>query len=377
MAVFQLRAQDRGQIADILGDQEVVLHEALDVLQAGMLGVAEPHGDLALDVERQALLGAADEKMHVAAHRPEKILAAAEQLVFVLVEDAALDQFVRLAHAVDVFGDPEQRVQVAQAAFAVLDVRLDQIARLPAAADAVFAFGELGGDEFGGGVAHDLVVEACHQFVEQLAVAEQKARFENGGADGHVRLGLADAFVDRAGGVADLQPRIPQAIEDRFRDRLAPGGLLVGQQEQQIDVGAGRLQAAAVAAGRDDRHALGLRRIVRRIKMLAREFEQQADDFVFQPAQPLGAAAAVPVLEQQLLGLGAAFDKRRLQPLRQRRTQFALAAAVRLDQLLQVGGQRACVDQIARAPGGVLGRGARNLIDGKGSHGHPIAEVGR
>ena len=128
VAVFQFRAEDRGEVADILGDQEVVLHEALDILQAGMLGVAEPHGDLALDIERQAFLGAAHEKMHVAAHRPEKILAAAEQLVFVLVEDAALDQLVRLAHAIDVFGDPEQRVQVAQSAFAVLHVRFDQIA---------------------------------------------------------------------------------------------------------------------------------------------------------------------------------------------------------------------------------------------------------
>ena len=59
-----------------------MLHEALDVLQAGMLGVAEPHRDLALDVERQPLLGAAGDEMHVAAHRPEEILAAAEQLVF-------------------------------------------------------------------------------------------------------------------------------------------------------------------------------------------------------------------------------------------------------------------------------------------------------
>ena len=65
--------------------------------------------------------------------------------------------------------------------------------------------------------------------------------------------------------MADLQPGVPQAIEDRFRDRLAPGGLLVGQQEQQIDVGAGRLQAAAVAAGGDNRHAFALGRILRRI----------------------------------------------------------------------------------------------------------------
>ena len=279
-------------------------------------------------------------------------------------------------HAVDVFGNPEQRVQVPQPAFAVLDVRFDQIARLSAAPDAVFAFRELGGDEIGGGVAHDFVVKARHQFVEQLAVAEQKARFENGGADRHVRLRLADAFIDRAGGVADLQPRIPQGIKNRFRNQLAPGGLFVRKQKQEIDVGAGRLQAAAVAAGRDDGHAFAFRWIVRRI-LVARKFVQDADDLVFHPAKALGAAAAVTVVQQQLLGLGATFGKRRLQALRQHRTQFLLAAAVRLDQLLQFAGQRACVDQIVRAPGGVPGRGVRNLIDGKGSHGHPIAEVGR
>ena len=130
LAVFQFGADNRGEVADILGDQEVVLHEALDVLLAGMFGVAEPLRDLALDVESEAFFGAAGHEMHVTAHRPEKILAAPEQLIFGLVEHAALDQLVRLAHAIDVFRDPEQRVQIAQAAFAVFDVGLDQIARL-------------------------------------------------------------------------------------------------------------------------------------------------------------------------------------------------------------------------------------------------------
>ena len=90
VAVFQFGAQDSCQVADILGYQEVMLHEALDVLQAGMLGVAESHRDLALDVERQPLFGATHEKVHVAAHRPEEVLAAPEQLVFLLVEDPLL-----------------------------------------------------------------------------------------------------------------------------------------------------------------------------------------------------------------------------------------------------------------------------------------------
>ena len=82
LAVLELGAEDRGEVADVLRDQEVVLHEALDVAQAGMRGVAEPHRDLALDIERQPFLRAAGDEVHVAAHRPQKILAAAEQHEF-------------------------------------------------------------------------------------------------------------------------------------------------------------------------------------------------------------------------------------------------------------------------------------------------------
>ena len=171
--------------------------------------------------------------MHVAAHRPEKILGAPEDFQFLAVEHTALDQLLDIAYAVDVFGDPEQGVQVAQAAFAVLDIRLDQIARLADAAMALLALGELGGDEFGRGVLHDILVEAGDELVIQLGVAEQEARFQNRRADRHVGFGLADGLVDRARGVTDFQSHIPQAIQDRFGDRFAPGGLLVGSRKRR------------------------------------------------------------------------------------------------------------------------------------------------
>src|SRR5436305_834492 len=80
--------------------------------------------------------------------------------------------------AVDVFGDPEERVQVAQPALAVLDVVLDEVARAADAAVTLLALGELGGDELRGGALHDLLVEARHELVVELAVAEQEARLE-------------------------------------------------------------------------------------------------------------------------------------------------------------------------------------------------------
>src|SRR5690348_17981249 len=67
-------------------------------------------------------------------------------------------------------------MQVAKPALAVLDVRLDQIARLAAAAVALLALGELGGDELRAGALHHLFVEPRHHLVEQLPVAEQEDR---------------------------------------------------------------------------------------------------------------------------------------------------------------------------------------------------------
>ena len=154
LLLLERRAEDAGQVADILGDQEIVLHEALDRRQAGMAGVAEPFGDLALDVEMQPLLGLAGEEMHVAAHRPEEILGLQELVVFAAREDALLDQFLAGAHPVEILADPEQRLQVAQAALAVLDVRLDEIAALAGLGVALVALGELGLRIFGAAVPH-------------------------------------------------------------------------------------------------------------------------------------------------------------------------------------------------------------------------------
>src|SRR5262245_490307 len=111
-----------------------------------MLGVAEPRRDLALNVEGQPLLRPAGEEVHVTAHGPEEIAAAAKPAVLARVVDAVRDELLALAHAIDVFGDPVERVQVALPAFAVLDVGLDQIARLAGAPVALLALGEFGGD---------------------------------------------------------------------------------------------------------------------------------------------------------------------------------------------------------------------------------------
>ena len=111
--------------------------------------------------------------------------------------------------------------------------------------------------------------------------------------------------------------------------------------------------------------------------MLAREIEQDADDLVFHPAQTLGAAAAVAVFQQQLLGLAAALVERRFQPLRDVRAQFTLAADMGLGEFFKIRNDGAGIDQVAGVPGGRRGRRVRAGFEGEGGHDAiRIAEAG-
>ena len=110
---LERRADDTGQIADFLGDEEIMLHEALDRAQAGMALIAEPLCHQLLHVEAKPFLGPACQEMQLATHRPEEALAAAEAPIFVAVEDAGLDELSLGLVGIEMLGEPMQRVQVA------------------------------------------------------------------------------------------------------------------------------------------------------------------------------------------------------------------------------------------------------------------------
>src|SRR5690606_25581772 len=115
-----------------------------------------------------------------------EILSLVELLVFLARENALLNQILGVADAVVVFADPEQRVEVAQATLAFLDVRLDDIAGVSLLLVSGVAFGKLGLDELRARALDALPVKAVDEVIEQLAVAADVARFQDGGADGHV-----------------------------------------------------------------------------------------------------------------------------------------------------------------------------------------------
>ena len=322
-----------------LGVQVVVLGEALDAAAARPVLVAQPRGDLALQLERQAIVGAAGQIVDVAAHRGEEALGALEMARLVLGEHALGHQLAGLVDAIEILGDPEQQVQVAQPALAFLDVGLDDVARIAHALMALVALGELGLDEVAAVAGQELLGEALDQLVEQLAIAPHVARLEQRGADGLVALGVAQALVDGARGVADLQPQVPQQVEHELDDLLAARRLLVGPQEQQIDVGQRRQLAAAVAAGRHHAQPLGGAGIGGGIDALVGEIEDHADQLVHQErggGQHLVAVVAQrPGLLEAAADLGPADGQRLAQQGEHGRTRRLGAGRQVLDQ----GGQ--------------------------------------
>ena len=67
---------------------------------------------------------------------------------------------------------------------------------------------------------------------------------------------------------------------------LSPHGVcLIGPHEEQVDVGARRQLAAAIAAGRDDGEALGRGRVLRVVEMLGREIVEHLDQRILHCAQ--------------------------------------------------------------------------------------------
>ena len=315
---LERRADDAGQLADFLRHQEIVTHEALDRAQAGMAAIVEPLGHGLLQLEGETLLGPPGEKMQLAAHGPQEALAAAEAAIFVRGEDPGFDElFFRLV-GIEVLGEPMQRVQIAQTALAVLDVGLDEIARGAGTRMARILLGKLRLDEGPGVALKHILAEAAPELVKQGAVAEDQPRIEQRGADGHVGEAPADALVDIAGGVADLEAEVPQHIEHVFGDALAPGGLLVGEQEQKIDVGARREKAAAVAALGHDRHAFRRRGVLRGVDVRGREVVGEGDQGILEGGEALGAFPPVAVLLELALGRGAGIGDKGAHALDQR-----------------------------------------------------------
>ena len=142
------------------------------------------------------------------------------------------------------------------------------------------ALGELGLDEDPAAAGDHLAREARLELVEDRGFAPQEARLEQARADLQVAAREADAVVDRARRLADLEPEVPQPVEQELDHLLGVRGALVGVEEQQIDVRVGCELGAAVAADRRHREPLARGRIGHLEHAALGEIEQAADQRV-------------------------------------------------------------------------------------------------
>ena len=288
---LQCRAKNARQIADGFCHQVVMLHEAFDGARVGAGPVAESLGQFDLGVEREPLFRPPGQVVKLAAYGPQKRLGAAEPCELRARQYFLVDQLIDAVDAVEVLGDPKKRMQIAQAALAVFDVGLDEVARVAKPAMAGIALGEFRLDKIGAGAAR-FCCERASEVVVQAAVAPHEARLQDRRADRDVGAAKAQAFIDRACRVSHLEAEVPQKIQQVLDDLFAPRGQFVGMQEQEIDVRVGRHLAAPVAANRDHAQAFSRRRIGHPIDMPGGMVVKRAHDLIDQErSRPRNVAA--------------------------------------------------------------------------------------
>ena len=158
--IVQMGQEHGRQVAHNLGVQEIIAHEALHPRPAMPPCKAHPRRGFQLEVEGQPIFRPASDGVQVATHRPQEILRLLKLAQFQLGQQPDIDQFGHRPHPVHIFADPEQCVQVAQAALALLHIGFDDIAAVAHPFVALVTLGQLVGDKGAGSALHHFRVEA-------------------------------------------------------------------------------------------------------------------------------------------------------------------------------------------------------------------------
>ena len=119
MLLFQRGADDEREVAHILRHQEVGAHEGFHrPARLFRIDIAQLCRQPRLHVKRQPFFRAAQQVMQPHPHIPQKGLGLLEGAVFLAGEDAMIHQVGGVIHVIEIFADPIERLQVAQAALA-------------------------------------------------------------------------------------------------------------------------------------------------------------------------------------------------------------------------------------------------------------------
>ncbi len=258
-ALLDVEHQDLVELRHRLGRPVVAPHQPLRRALAAERAVAEALGDGGLQVEHQAVLAPAGDRVQAGADQLEHALVALQLAHLEGRDQAVRGELLPLAAETAGARDPDDRLQVAQAARTLLAIGLERVGRVLEFLVALAHLERLGAQERLR--VHRLRGRALER-LEHLARTAQEARFEQRRLHRHVRERDRDAFVDGANARADLEAGVPAGGDEALGRGVARLVVRPGrrrQQDEHVDVGIGKQLAAAIAADGDEggvgRHA--------------------------------------------------------------------------------------------------------------------------
>ena len=255
-AGVQVLQKDDVDLPNRLRGTVIALHELLG--RASRCGIDESQlaGERALDVEHQSILAPAGKIVQPDAQIVDQPLVPREIACFGRSHQAVRSQIAPGAAEARGTGDPQDRLQIAPAAGAFLEVGLEVIGGVLVAQMALLLLQRFRLVES----AHvERGVEAPGEARKQCARSREQAALEKARADDRIGRHLGFAFLDRAYAVTDLEAGVPHQADEALDGACPAGGALVDQrprrQDHDVDVGMGKQFAAAVTADRHQRAA--------------------------------------------------------------------------------------------------------------------------
>jgi hypothetical protein len=260
-----------------------------------------------VQVEHQNVLAAAGDHMQPGTQRFQEAFVAAQFARFTLGDQAACFEFAPATTETGRLGNPQNQLQIAQAARAFLDVRLERIRRVLKLGVPLTHFQHFGLEER---VWVERFAVAPRKVVEERGAARNAPRFEQRGAHGDVVGGFFDALHHAAHAATEFEPQIPREADKALDARFEMLNRRVGQQDQNVDVRVRCEFAPPVAADSQQRQfgrqLAAVPRGAQRLVCGARERGHQRVDVGggLEAFQQLGFGHFIVRLERRGMGLG-------------------------------------------------------------------------
>ena len=250
---FHRRADDAGQVSNVARRKIIPLHEAFDIAHAATRGKSHQRGNRHLGIEIQPLLGSARAEVKMASDSPQEALRGGKAARLAFAQNALVDNVDDAVGAIGEFRDPEQRVKIAQSALAFLDIGLNDITRGTLPVMALIPLLELGIDEIHRLEARHLTPERAVQLSCQRPVAGDEPHFEKPCQDCLVLSRGTDRIRHRPFCMTNLEPKVPQQIEQRLDNNVGGRVVVIRRQKQKVDIGIRCQLTAAIPANGDKR----------------------------------------------------------------------------------------------------------------------------